>query len=46
MLESVLFLAGIVVVARCALGGLYCLLRHASQNDKFKRPKPPLANWK
>ena len=46
MSEFVLFLAGLVVVACCALGGLYCLFRHASQNDKFKRRKPPLANWK
>jgi hypothetical protein len=42
----VLFLAGLVVVACCALGGLYCLFRHTSQNKKFKRAKPPLAKWK
>jgi hypothetical protein len=46
MLESVLFLAGLVVVASCLLGGLYFLFRHASHHDKFRHRKPPLANWK
>ena len=40
------FLAGLVVVACCVLGGLYFLFRHASHHDKFRRRKPPLANWK
>jgi hypothetical protein len=46
MLESVLFFAGLVVVACCVLGGLYFLFRHASRQDKLTRRKPPLANWK
>ena len=46
MLESVLFFAGLVVVACCVLGGLYFSFRHASRHDKLARRKPPLANWK
>jgi hypothetical protein len=46
MLESVLFLAGLVVVACCVLGGLYFLFRHASHHDQFRRRKPALANCK
>ena len=46
MLESVLFLAGLVVVACCVLGWLYFLFRHASHHDQFRRRKPPLANCK
>ena len=46
MLESVLFFAGLVVVACCVLGGLCFLFRHKSRHDKLTRRKPPLANWK
>jgi hypothetical protein len=46
MLESLVFFAGLVVVALCVLGGLYFLFRHASKHDKLTRRKPPLANWK
>ena len=46
MLESVLFFAGLVVVACGVLCGLYFLFRHASHHDKLTRRKPPLANWK
>ena len=45
-LESMLFFAGLVVVACCVLGGLYLLFRHTSRHDKLTRRKPPLANWK
>jgi hypothetical protein len=44
--ESLVFFAGLVVVALCVLGGLYFLFRHASKHDKLTRRKPPLANWK
>jgi hypothetical protein len=47
VLDSLLFLAGLLVVACAVLGALYFLFRHTAANhDKLTRRKPPLANWK
>jgi hypothetical protein len=45
--DSIVFFAGLIVVACSVLGGLYFLFRQAkSSHDKWTRRKPPLAGWK
>lgn len=39
VLESVVFAAGIVVIACAMIGGLYLLCRHAAQSEETKPGK-------
>ena len=47
VLESVVFAAGIVVIACAIIGGLYLLCRHAAQSEETKPGKKlPMSDYK